>query len=903
MEDSQLNIEALAMFQNSPFEFIEASLGETPQPIKEEYREYVLKLYVVPAHEFSAYAATIHKGMFEEFEKGKHLTWQQSIFVIAVQRAVNGSLPPRIAVKAGRGTGKSNIMSKLILWYLFSFPLSRIPCTAPTSDQLFAVLWSEINLTLSNMKPEYADMFEWSSDFVRIKQRPKVWYARAKTAGKGQTGALSGIHCFEDGTAQVMTQNGFKDFKDIALTDYVMTRKGWQKPSEIIRKKYTGEMVYQEGQLFSFSVTPEHKFPSVIRNSHYLRDNKPQWSDEQLVTVQDWGQKVVKVPRYIETDYGTNKDTYVIPEYKNYYQSQPLKKAIEVPMDAWVAFLGWYLAEGSIGKTNVGIAQSLKNQAKRDEIAEVITRLGFTPSAVGKNAIYLCNTQVLDHIKKICPGKAATKKVPNFIFGLSQRQINIFLDAYQKGDGCVEKNGRVSYVTSSKQMANDLQRLILLAGRYATISTAAKKGSLMNVKGIYGTRNHDVYCVREWSNNRNLHAVSKGTQRKVKKYKGIAECLTVPSGMFYVRDKKSSQGFWTGNSDFMASFADESYDIEDDVFQVAEATQTGDKSLMILVGNAVHDHGYFYDCFNKNADSWITLTMNAEESPIVNQGLIADQKRTYGENSNHYRASILGEFPIATAIDVDGWRRLFSDSWIEDVMKTEDDLAYQHLFSDSHFRKGRSYLGVDPSGEGSDESVGYIRNESAAKLVFHNDQSSVRSCALSTIGTIETFGLDGQDVVCDNFGVGAELSQEVMIQSNSSHVIEGKNVGDRCEDILDQATYQNERARMYDALYWWGKRGGKILYDETLVNELKTIFVRETEQGKKQIMPKREMRKRGFPSPNRSDALCLTTINDRMISNYIPRADFRAVQIKKLTDRHDQKAPEQFDRNNSIPSI
>lgn len=465
---------------------------------------------------------------------------------------MNGSLPPRIAIKAGRGVGKSAWMSRMILWFLFSFPLSKIPCTAPTADQLFAVLWSEINLVLSMMKPEFAEMFEWETKFIRVKEHQQVWYARAKTSSKGETGSLSGVH-----------------------------------------------------------------------------------------------------------------------------------------------------------------------------------------------------------------------------------------------------------------------------------------------------------------------------------------------------------------SDFMASFADESYDIEDEVFQVAEATQTGDKSLMVLVGNAVNDHGYFYDCFNKNADGWIRITMNGEESPIVNQSLIDSQRKMYGVKSNHYRASILGEFPIASAIDVDGWYRLFSDDWINEVLVSDEDDKYQQLFEDNAFRRQESFLGVDPSGEGTDEAVGYIRNMAAAKLVFHNEHASIRGTALSVIGTIETYAMNGQyDVVCDNFGVGAELSQEVMIQSNSQYVIDGRNVGDKPEDILDQSVYLNERARMYDALYWWGKRGGKILYDDVLAEELKTIFIRKSETGKKQIMPKREMRKRGYRSPNRCDALAQTTLNDRMLSNYIPRAEFKAVVAPApQRDRHDPKPKEVFDKFSSIPSL
>lgn len=555
-QELNLDVEAIGLFQKSPFVFIEETLGEVPQPPKPEHREYVLGLYSVPAHKFNEYAASIHKDMFEPFVRGKHLTWQQSIFIIAVQRAVNGTLPPRIAVKAGRGTGKSAAMSRLILWFLFSFPLSKIPCTAPTADQMFAVLWSEINLVLSMMKPEYAAMFEWETKFIRIKQRPQVWYARAKTAGKGETGALSGIH-----------------------------------------------------------------------------------------------------------------------------------------------------------------------------------------------------------------------------------------------------------------------------------------------------------------------------------------------------------------ADYMASFADESYDIENEVFQVAEATQTGEKSLMVLVGNAVNDHGYFFDCFNKNAEEWVCITMNGEESPIVNREVIEAQARTYGRDSNHYRASVLGEFPIVTAIDIEGYSRMFTDGWLDEVMPVNQDDKFMEAFEDKVFRLTRSFLGVDPAGEGADEAVGYIRNAHAARMVYSKGSSDTRGIALAVIGNIENFGLEASDVVCDNFGVGAELSQEVMLQSNSQYPISSINVGNACQDELDKNYYRNERARIYDMLYWWGKRGGGLLFDEVLREELKTIFSRKTETGKLEIMPKKEMRKRGYKSPNRVDALTLTFVRDYLMANYVPRGEHRAVMHQPGKRRAGHHTPHQnaqspdFDRYNSIPSF
>lgn len=546
-EIQNLNVEALVAYQKSPFAFIEDALGEVPQPIKPEFRTHVLRLYTVPAHQFSEYAKTIKKEMFEPFIKGRHLTWQQTIVVIAVQRAVNGSLPRRIAVKAGRGVGKSNITSKLLLWYLFSFPESKIPCTAPTADQLFSVLWSEVNMVLANMKPEYAAMFEWQSNFIRVKGFEAFWYARAKTAAKGETGALSGIH-----------------------------------------------------------------------------------------------------------------------------------------------------------------------------------------------------------------------------------------------------------------------------------------------------------------------------------------------------------------ADYMFTIADEAYDVEDEVFHIAEATQTGLMSLMLLIGNAVHDHGYFYDCFNKNSDEWITLTLNGEESPIVNPQVIIDQEKLHGRGSNHYRASILGEFPTATAIDVEGWYRMFTDDWLNNVMPQDPDALPIDYFDDKKFQLERSFMGVDPAGEGTDEAAGYIRSSLAARLLFSSDKIGVKGCAANINGAITLFDIEPSDISCDNFGVGAELSQEVALLSNGENYINGINVGDQCEEILDKAAYQNERARLYDMILWWGKRGGKILYDEKLRNELKTIFAKN-EKGKLYIMPKKEMRRRGFKSPNRADALMLTFPRDYMMSNYIPRAGFRAVTVNKMAGQ--KKPEEQFDRYNSIPSF
>jgi len=49
----------------------------------------------------------------------------------------------RVSVKSGQGVGKTSVQAVVILWFLASFPMSRVVATAPTRQQLHDVLWSE----------------------------------------------------------------------------------------------------------------------------------------------------------------------------------------------------------------------------------------------------------------------------------------------------------------------------------------------------------------------------------------------------------------------------------------------------------------------------------------------------------------------------------------------------------------------------------------------------------------------------------------------------------------------------------------------------------------------------------------------------------------------------------------
>ena len=58
---------------------------------------------------------------------------------------------------------------------------------------------------------------------------------------------------------------------------------------------------------------------------------------------------------------------------------------------------------------------------------------------------------------------AINKRLPDWVWSLNRRYANILLDGMMLGDGHIMANGTRRYDTSSKQLADDLQRLALHA--------------------------------------------------------------------------------------------------------------------------------------------------------------------------------------------------------------------------------------------------------------------------------------------------------------------------------------------------------------------------------------------------------------------------------------------------------
>ena len=164
-------------------------------------------------------------------------------------------------------------------------------------------------------------------------------------------------------------------------------------------------------------------------------------------------------------------------------------------------------------------------------------------------------------------------------------------------------------------------------------------------------------------------------------------------------------------------------------------------------------------------------------------------------------------------------------------------------------------LGVDPAGEGVNKTRWVLRDNFKAQLVATENKSDAKSVAQKTLSIMEYFNVESHNVYVDNFGVGANVVQELAI---AGRAVNGINVGDKPED---GEKYLNLRAEAYYRIKNWIRSGGELI-DHNKWKELLTIRIKPNLKGKLQVMPKEKMLKQGHPSPDIADALMLTFVED-----------------------------------------
>ena len=303
-----------------------------------------------------------------------------------------------------------------------------------------------------------------------------------------------------DGETQVLTRLGWKYFKDINKNDLLASVNPidgnliFEKPTNLIKYKYHGDMVVGKHQSLDFMVTPNHK-----------------------MVVKKWNQS----ERRLDENY-TFVDAGSLGWYSalrtNFYQKQSKPKPIileeeviangnllpriEISMEDWVQFLGIYLSDGTMyqdgQKFHFRIQLAATRERKKIYFKKILTKLGINGINEQVDRFQFHSKRVWKLLESygLLGKKAVDKFIPDFIFDLDHSIISKFLYGYAMGDGHLIGDEIAQYYTTSKKLADQLQMLSLMRGRHNKIISRPPRTTIIEGREVTGK--YDELTVCEW---------------------------------------------------------------------------------------------------------------------------------------------------------------------------------------------------------------------------------------------------------------------------------------------------------------------------------------------------------------------------------------------------------------------
>ena len=351
--------------------------------------------------------------------------------------------------------------------------------------------------------------------------------------------------CYDEQT-EVLTNNGWKLFRDLAAEDEICTLNPsthvieYQKPSAKVSFDHHKKLVSIRNRTLDIMVTPDHNMYVESQQDARLRRNS-----FKFVRAKDLeAQSLIK---RTGTWIGVERAAFTLPSVAvGHHESRQVviqeTGTLEIPMDTWLAFFGIWLADGyssdSTGSFRTGIAQEQGEKAAK--IADLLEKVPFR--FIEYDGEFACHDKQLGtYLSQF--GKAPDKFVPDFIKQLTPRQIGIFLEWFTLADGTKMRHDFRIFYTSSKRLADDIQELLLKVGKLGIVRSRQRPERRWTVDhhaDASRIRYEIIERVRKadsWIDRRDLEVVD---------YTGTVYCATVKNHIMYVR--RNGKPYWCGNT-------------------------------------------------------------------------------------------------------------------------------------------------------------------------------------------------------------------------------------------------------------------------------------------------------------------------------------------------------------------
>lgn len=355
--------------------------------------------------------------------------------------------------------------------------------------------------------------------------------------------------------------------------------------------------------------------------------------------------------------------------------------------------------------------------------------------------------------------------------------------------------------------------------------------------------------VDKWLGTSKIKNILKWTKTKVymigseQRWFATAKTATRPESM---------QGF---HEDNMLFVVDEASGIDDKIMEAILGTLSGDNNKIIMMANPTQTSGIFFDAFHKDRADWKTRKVSSLESTRTNKKNIERLIRRYGKDSDVVRVRVYGDFPRGSP-----------DAWIslEDVEQAiMRELPEDFTWNQAGYWNVPSYvpieLGVDVARYGGDETI------IATRLGNFVDDLLVSSKE----GLMQTTGRIVQQL---NLLTTRYPNRTIVVKIDDTGL--GGGVTDRLQEIVAQEelpvkvipiNFAQKGSKHYDGVVsdMYGYFKDEVLSnvilpaDDDLTAQFSVRKYSINSDGKIKIESKKSLKERGYPSPDRAEAVVM----------------------------------------------
>lgn len=302
---------------------------------------------------------------------------------------------------------------------------------------------------------------------------PPAWFID-KRKKSGVIIFNSQYQCHSEQT-EFLTEDGWKLVDDVCesrlATVNVETKQlEYQKPTGRTKLPFDGEMLRIRSNTLNALVTPNHRM--LARPAGWAKRRSPPQGKWDFVEAQGL-EGIVKDRALLYSGAlweGREASAFTIPEGiggrpdgRGGVRAHHPEKV--VPMDVFLRFLGYFIAEGSTTAKGRGGVRLDQNEGETLEAMKACYRemgLSFTNNGDTCRSLDVRHIGLWKWLRENVKTNSKDARIPRFAFKLSARQLWILFNAMIEGDGHVVRNAKSTsyqYTTVSRQLADDVQEL------------------------------------------------------------------------------------------------------------------------------------------------------------------------------------------------------------------------------------------------------------------------------------------------------------------------------------------------------------------------------------------------------------------------------------------------------------